>query len=188
MGVQLEPGRADGLTEGRDERADPLGLQQPAGVLEEDGVHAEGDELPGFAGIVGVRMHGAHGVHDAARHGEAGRLGGAYRNDHVAHVVERVVGGDVANAVGGDPSGRQGDDVVGKELEREQALASRHHDERGTGNDAAHDPHALPGIFAKVTHADIEDGAAHQVDGLETQTIDNRGHGQHHGRGHPRRP
>ena len=80
----------------------------------------------------------------------------------------------IANAVGEDPFRRQFDDIVGKELEREQALAARHHNQRRLLDPAAEDAHALPRVLAKVAHADVEDGATHQVDGFKSGAVEPR--------------
>lgn len=182
------PPGADRFAQRRDERPHALGRQEPAGILEEDRVHPEAGELPRLAGVVLVGVHGAQGVDDAAGHAEAGGLRRAHRYLHVAHVVERVVRRDVADAVRGDALRGELNHVVREELEGEEALGAAHDDQRRPGHRLAHQAHPLPGVLPQVAHAHVEDGAAHQVDRLEPGAVQDGRDGQHHGGGHARGP
>jgi hypothetical protein len=188
MRVKMERQRtADRLERGH-QRHRPLGSEKPARVLDEHGIDAELYELAGLARVIVVGMDGAERVDDAAGGIKPGPFRRAHRHLHIAHVVERVIGRVIADAVGENPLRRQLDDVVGKEFEREQALPARHHDERRVLDPAADDAHALPRILAQIADADVEHGAADEIDGFEAGTVQPRRDVGHHRRGHARRP
>jgi hypothetical protein len=94
----------------------------------------------------------------------------------------------IADAVGEDPLGRKLDDVVGEELEGEQALPARHDDQRRFFHPAADDAHALPRVLAEIAHADVEHRAADEIDRLEAGAVEPRRQFRHHRGGHPGRP
>jgi hypothetical protein len=94
----------------------------------------------------------------------------------------------VANAVGKDPLRRQRNNVVGKELECEETLPARHHDQWGPVEPAADDAHSFPRILPQIAHADIEHGAADEIDGFEAGAIEPRRNISHHRSRHARRP
>src|SRR5581483_10371810 len=110
------------------------------------------------------------------------------RHPHIARVVERVIRRVIADAIGEDALGRKPDHIVREELEGEQALAARHHDERRLPDPAAENAHALPRVLAQVTHAHVEHRAADEIDGLEAGAIEARCDIGHHRRRHARRP
>ena len=181
--MKVQRQRAADRLERRHQRPRPLGREQPARVLDKDRIDAELDQLARLARVIVVGVHGAERVDHAAGNVEPGPLRRAHRHLHIAHVVERVVGRVVADAVGENPLRRQLDDIVGEKLEGEQALPARHHDERRMLDPAADDAHALPRVLAQIAHADVEHGAADQIDGFEAGAIEpRRDVGHHRGR------
>ena len=164
------------------------GVSSPLGSLRIDRVGAERHQFLDLAGVVIVGVDRAHRIDDAGIDIEPGLFCRAHRHFHVAHVVERVIGRVIADAVGEDALGGQRDDVVGKELEGEQALPARHHDKRRLFDPGAEDAHALPWVLAQVAHADVEHRAADEIDGLETGAVEHRRDFRHHGGRHARRP
>ncbi len=188
VGVELERHGTDGRPKHRNQRPDPFRLEKPAGILQEHGIDPQPDQLARLAGIVVVRVDRADRVDDPGRHVEPGRLGRPHGDLQVPDVIQRVIGRRVPDAVRGNPPGRQLDHVVGKELEREEALAAGHHDQRCFRDHPAHDPHPLPRVLEKVPDADVEHCAPHQVDGLEAQPIQVRRDGKHHRGSHPGGP
>ncbi len=186
--MQVQRQRPAGGLDGGDEGVGALGRQQAAGILDIDRVHAERREFARLAGVIGVGVDRADRVDDAAGGIETDFLCRAHRHFHVAHVIQRIIGRVIADAVGENSLGRQFDDVVGKELEREQALAARHHDQRCLLDPTAEDAHALPRVFAQVAHTDVEHGAADQIDGFKSGAVEPRGEVGHHRGRHARRP
>ena len=186
--MKVQRQRTAGGLERRDQRVRAFGGEEAARILDVNRIDAELDQLARLARVIVVGVDGAERVDHAAGGIQAAPLRRAHRHFHIAHVVERVVGRVVADAVGENPLRRQFDDVVGKEFEREQALPARHHDQRRVLDPAADDAHALPRVLAQIAHADVEYGAADEVDRLKAGAIESRRDVGHHRGGHARRP
>ena len=184
VAVDLQRQPAARLLRGRYEGSGALGGEQSARILEKHAVDAQGYHLPNLAGVVLVGVHRADGV-DEARHGvQPGGPGRPHRHFQVAHVVQRIVGRVVADSAGRDPLRGELHNVVGKQLEGEQALAPVMHDEGRLPHPSAQDAHAFPGVLAQVAHADVEDRAADQVDRLEAGPVEARRDVRHRCGGH----
>ena len=188
VGVDLQRQRADGLLDARHQRGDPFRAKQPARVLQEDGIDAQPDQFLRLPGIVVVVVDRAVGVDEATGDIQPMLPGGPDGNLQIAHVVQRIIGRVVAHAVGGEALRGQFHHIVGKELEREQALPAGMDDERRFGDPLAENPHTLPGILPQVAHADIEHRATDEIDRLEPGPVQSRSDIPHHGSRHPRRP
>jgi hypothetical protein len=188
MRMELQRPIAEHILDGRHERRNALGRQQAARILQEDRVDVERNELAPLADVVRVRVDGAVREDQATGDVEAMALCRADRDLQVADVVERIVGRMVAHPVCGEALSGELDDVVGEELEGEQALPARVDDERRFRDPGRQQPHPLPRVLAQIANANIEHRAAHEVDGLEARPVEARGDVAHHRRRHARGP
>jgi hypothetical protein len=87
VGVDLQRPAAERLLESRNQGGHTLRNQQAAGILEKYGIDAECNELLDLAHVVGVGVHRAVRVDQAARDVEPVPLPRLDRNFQVAHIV-----------------------------------------------------------------------------------------------------
>src|SRR5205085_8711338 len=83
---------------------------------------------------------------------------------------------------------RELDDIIGEELESEQALPACPNIQWRPWATLRCKPHALPWVLVQVSHADVEDGTADQVDPIEADAIHLRQIWQKHVVAHACRP
>ena len=189
VGVELQRHvRADGTADRRNQCADAVGREQAARVLDDEGVDPVADDLRRDVGVVFVRVDRTQGVGEPGAAVETGRLGRRDGELDVPDVAQRVVEGMAAHPVGGDAPDGQVDDVVGEELEGEQALAAGPDVERRPRAALRHQAHTLPGVFPQVADADVEDRATLEVYPVEAHLVHTRGEGHDHVVGDARRP
>ena len=132
--VQLQGQLAADRLERRHQSCNPLRRQEPARILDEHPVDAEPDQLAGFAGVVGVGVHRAEAIDQAAHGMEPDSLGRADRNLEVADIIQGLVGRVVTHAVCRDALSGQLDHVVREELKGKEALTAMMHDEWRLGH------------------------------------------------------
>jgi hypothetical protein len=161
--------------------------EQARRILDRDEVDVERAELQRTFDVVAVGVHRRQRIRDHRVDAHAGRMSRAHRRDDVPVVVQRVVDGQHRDAAARERERVELDDVVGKELERVEALPARQAVARGP-EPPAEEAHALPRILVQVTHADVEDGAAEDVDVRVAGPVDRVDDRRHHRRRHPRRP
>ena len=133
-------------------------------------------------------MHGAQREHQCADRVKAGRLGGADGRLQVIEIEECVKAGHATQSVGGEAPDPELDDVVGDQVEADQALAAHPAVERRAPDPRRHEADTLPRVLAEVAHTDVERHRGHQVDGVEPHGIHALGDRQHHRGRHARRP
>ena len=169
------------------ERARALRRQQSGRILDGNVVGAELDELLRASDVIRIGVHRAQRVGQHRIDLHAGVVTGANRRFDVAIVVQRVVNGQHRDASLREHHRVECDDVVGKELERVEALAARQR-VAGCGQTLAQQADALPRILLQVADAHVEHRAAQDIDERIADAVDRCDDRRHHRGGHARRP
>jgi len=162
--------------------------QQSAWIFDPKGINTERNDFPRLFFIVTVCVDRADSVDHMSADKHPGRFGGLDRMSDVADIVERIIGRQPFHAISGRSLQRQPNNIIGKELEGEEALTAGPNVERRRFQFRRGKTHPLPGIFTQVAHAHIEDGATNKINPREAHAIHARKRRQQHGIRHPRRP
>ena len=105
----------------------------------------------------------------------------------VAVVIQRIVHRQYLDTPPGQHLCIQSHNVVGEEFKSIQTLAPRQ-GIAGRAEVVAQQGDALPGILLEITHADVEHGAAKDIDIGIAHLVERLQNRRHHGRGHARGP
>ena len=147
------------LDKRREKRPGAIGGEQARRILDRNEVDAKRLQFNESLDEVRVRVNGTHRVRDHRVHEHPRVVRRANRRLDVPVVVQRVVDGQDADAETRENVGVERDDVVGKELERIEALPARQRVARRSEL-AAEQRDAAIRVLVQITNADVEDGTA----------------------------
>ena len=171
-----------------EQRPQPRRRHEGGGVLQNDVIHPERQQLASPGDVVVVRMDRTFGEYQGARNAQPFGPRRRERRGHVGGIVEAVEQVDQGYAVPGHQFHRQGEDFVGQGRPAEDAQAADDRGDVGVPGRPGNEADALPRVLGVEMIGRLVDGAAHHLDAPVSARAHGVGDGRDHGCGHARRP